>query len=89
MISTAIMAAKIRAANPIIAVDLQDARLDLAKKLGATHIINWSAPDIVQQIQQLCLPNGSNYGLECTGVPQVIEKMLEAMGTRGRCAVIG
>ena len=41
------MAAKIRDANPIIAVDLLDSRLELAKRLGATHALRGDAADLM------------------------------------------
>lgn len=85
----AVMAAKIRGAGPIIAVDLQQSRLDLAKQLGATHGILGSDSDVVEQIQKLCPPNGCDYAAECTGVPKVVETMLDSLGTRGKAASIG
>ncbi|KAB9006574.1 hypothetical protein FH972_026928 [Carpinus fangiana] len=85
----AIMASKLRNAGTIIAIDLQPARLDLAKELGATHTIVGSDKDIIQQIQNICPPNGVNYAVECTGVPTVLGTMLDSLGTRGKGATIG
>ncbi|KAM5385337.1 hypothetical protein ACJZ2D_000978 [Fusarium nematophilum] len=71
---SAVMAAKIRGAKEIIAVDLQQSRLDLAKSLGATATI---------------LGNDSELALDCSGVPAVIETMIDCLGTRGRAASVG
>lgn len=85
----AIMAGKIRGAKEIIAIDLQEGRLALAKELGATQLINGKDKDIVQQIQKLCPPNGVAYAADCTGVPQVIATMIDSLGTRSRAATVG
>src|ERR1700728_345918 len=51
---SALMAAKIAGCNPIIAVDIHDHRLALARELGATHIINHKAcGDVVGEIRKL------------------------------------
>ncbi|KHN93942.1 alcohol dehydrogenase [Metarhizium album ARSEF 1941] len=86
---SAIMAAKMRRAGVIIAIDLQQSRLDLASQLGATHTVLGNAPDILAQIRQLAPPNGVDYAVDCTGVPAVIETMIEALGSRGHAASVG
>ena len=85
----AIMAGKIRGAKTIIAIDLQESRLKLAKELGATDTIDGKAADLVQQIQKLCPPNGANYALDATGVPKVVANMIDCLGTKGRGVTIG
>jgi Zn-dependent alcohol dehydrogenase len=86
---SAVMAAKIRGAKEIIAIDLQQSRLDLAKSLGATATILGSDPDIISKLQEISPPNGVNYALDCSGVPAVIETMIKCLGTRGRAASVG
>ncbi|KXX81036.1 Aryl-alcohol dehydrogenase [Madurella mycetomatis] len=82
-------AAKIRGAKTVIAVDLQESRLELAKKLGATHSVVGSAKDVVEQVRQIAPPNGVNFAVDCTGVPAVIKTMIDCLGTRGRAATVG
>jgi Zn-dependent alcohol dehydrogenase len=86
---SAVMAAKLRGAKEIIAVDLQQGRLDLAKRLGATQTLLGNDADLVSKIQQICPPNGVNYAVDCSGVPKVVETMIECLGTRGRAATVG
>lgn len=86
---SAVMAAKIVGATTIVAVDLQPAKLELAKELGATHGILGHAPDLVQQIQKLCPPIGADFAVDCTGAPAVVEMMIEALAIRGRAATVG
>ena len=64
----ALRAAKMRQANPLIAVDLEEARREKAMKLGATHFINNSKEDPVPIIQELT-GGGANIIFECSGDP--------------------
>lgn len=86
---SAVMAAKLRKAKNIIAVDLQQSRLDLAKKLGATHTILGTAEDIVAQMHQISPPNGVQFAVDCSGAAKVVEVMLDCIGTRGKAASVG
>lgn len=84
-----VMAAKIRKAKTIIAIDVREDRLHLAQELGATHTILASEGDIVRRIRNICPPNGVNYAADCSGVPSVVATMVECLGTRGRGATVG
>lgn len=87
---SAVMAAKIRGAAKIIAVDIQPNRLELARELGATHLLNGGDKDLLQQIQALSKPGkGVNFALDCSGVPAVIETMIESLGMRGKATSAG
>lgn len=66
-----IMAAKIAGCKTIIAVDLHENRLELAKELGATHVINGKTSDVVKEIKEIT-NGGTHYALETTGVPVVV-----------------
>ncbi|KAH6995160.1 alcohol dehydrogenase [Ilyonectria destructans] len=86
---SAVMAAKMRGAKEIIAVDLQQSRLDLAKKLGATSTVLGNDPELVSKIQKISPPNGVHYAVDCSGIPAVIETMVDCLGTRGKAATVG
>lgn len=86
---SAVMASKIREARVIIAIDLQPQRLELAKKLGATHTIIGSDEDVVAQIQKICGSNGVDYSVDCAGVPRVVETAIDCLGTLGKAATVG
>lgn len=66
---SAIMAAAIVGCKTIIAVDVHDSRLELAKKLGATHTFNGSKVDVVKEIKAIT-NGGTHYAVDTTGVPQ-------------------
>ncbi|KAJ5369766.1 Alcohol dehydrogenase superfamily zinc-type [Penicillium cataractarum] len=87
----ALMTAKIQECNAIIAVDRDMARLDLAKTLGATHVLNTSDPKFttLDQAVRSIFPDGVSIVIETTGVPVLIEKGLQSTHTRGKMVLIG
>jgi aryl-alcohol dehydrogenase len=85
---SAVMAAKVQGATAIIAVDMHDSRLEIARELGATHGINASGDDVVEQIKAIT-GGGANYALDTTGLPQVIRQAVDALAPRGKAAVLG
>jgi aryl-alcohol dehydrogenase len=85
----AVMAAKVCGCATIIAVDLHDARLNLALELGATHTINARTKNPVQEIQALTGGLGAHNTIESTAVPQVFRQAVEAARVTGTCALVG
>lgn len=83
----AIMAAKIAGANPIIAVDVVEARLALARELGATHAFN-ASDDAIGQIRAL-VPQGLGYAFDTTGLNSVIEQAWGLLAPKGICGIVG
>lgn len=85
---SAIMAAKNTGASTIIGVDVHQSRLSLASKYGATHVINASDGDPVEQILAIC--NGpANYTLECSGNTKVVRQAIDSVGMLGTACLIG
>lgn len=86
---TALMAAKYLNVRQIVGVDVFDYKLPLAKELGATDVINSrNVEDIVKHIKDLT-GGGADYTVDCTGVPAVIENMLNMLAMRGTAATVG
>lgn len=85
---SAIMAAKIVGCKTIIAVDVHDSRLELAKELGATHALNGSKADVVKEIKELT-NGGTTYAIDTTGVPPVVRQSLHALRPLGALAIVG
>ena len=83
----AIMAAKIAGANPIIAVDMNDQRLALARELGATHAFN-ARDDAPGKIRDL-VPQGLGYVFDTTGINKVIEDAWSLLAPKGICGIVG
>ena len=82
----AVMAAKVAGATTIIAVDLQQHRLDLARELGATHVIAGGDDDVVEQIHAIT-GGGADYAFDTTGVPAVMRNALLALRMTGVCGL--
>lgn len=85
---SAVMAARIIGCQHIIAVDVHDHRLALAKELGATHVFNGKDVDVVAEVKKLTA-GGSHYAVETTGVPQVVKQSLNALRPLGTVAIVG
>ncbi|KAK3045544.1 hypothetical protein LTR09_012882 [Extremus antarcticus] len=85
----AVMAAKVRGAGIIIGVDTNAGRLELAKELGATHVVNSSGVELVGKIEAACQSQGLMYGVDTTGVPRVIEHMVHCLGPLGKALTLG
>src|SRR5262249_1868349 len=64
-----LLAAKLAGCDPIIAVDVFDERLALARSLGATHTVNAKDPQLVNEVRRLAGGRGAKCCLEAAGVP--------------------
>jgi aryl-alcohol dehydrogenase len=84
----AIMAAKVVGCTTIVAVDINESRLTLARELGATHAIDSSKHDAVAKIRELTR-EGVQFSLECTGIPTVLRQAVDGLRLTGVCGVIG
>lgn len=82
----ALMTAKIEGCSTIIAVDIHDSRLELARELGATHIINSKTENLHERIQDITDRKGVNYSIDTTGVSQVMEASLKVLAKGGKTA---
>jgi aryl-alcohol dehydrogenase len=85
---SAVLAAVVRDAELIIAVDLHESRRTLATELGATHVIDPTAGPLSEQIREIA-PAGADYAADTTAVAQVVEQLLASLGIRGMLGMIG
>ncbi|MDQ0222716.1 NAD(P)-dependent alcohol dehydrogenase [Streptococcus moroccensis] len=85
-----IMAAKICNLKHIIAVDIHDNRLELAKELGATAVINSKtiSTSVEEAIREL-VPEGVDYSIDTTGYSPIIKELIHALRPAGTALVIG
>ncbi len=84
----AINGAAIAGASRIIAVDLSDEKLALAKKFGATDVVNPKNGDPIEQVKALT-SGGVHYSFECIGLKQTAEQCYMMLRPRGVATVIG
>ena len=75
-------------ARNVVITDVNDYRLDLARRMGATRAINVHHTSIQECIAQLDMI-GFDIGLEMSGSPEAFESMLENMYPGGRIALLG
>ncbi|MGH9718958.1 MAG: NAD(P)-dependent alcohol dehydrogenase, partial [Bryobacteraceae bacterium] len=85
---SAVMAARIAGATTIIAADVVPARLETAKKLGATHVVNSKETDPVEAIREIT-GGGVDFSLEATGRPAVLRQAIDALAALGTCGIVG
>jgi len=84
----AIMAARIAGAARIVGVDQVQDRLNLARELGASHVVNASDADAVEQIREAC-SGGARYAVEASGAPAALTTALSSLGLHGSCVIVG
>lgn len=85
---SALLAAKAIGVTTLVAIDVHDNRLELARELGATHTINAKTTDPVEEIKSMT-DGGVNYSVESSGVPAVLRQAVESLTFMGVTAVIG
>jgi aryl-alcohol dehydrogenase len=87
--SAAIMAAKIAGCTTVIAVDLHDNRLEMARELGATHTINSAKTDMLAELERITDGEGVDSIVDTTSVPSVLNQAARALAVRGTLVAVG
>jgi threonine 3-dehydrogenase len=85
----AVAVCKFVGARNVVITDVNDYRLELARKLGATKAINVSQENIKDSYTDLNMTNGFDVGLEVSGNPSAFKDMLAHMYNGGRVALLG
>lgn len=83
------LVAKIFKARKIIAVDISDRKLRLAKKLGANEIVNAAEEDPIERIKQITDGRLADVALEFVGLRKTIEKAIDCVGKGGKTVIVG
>lgn len=76
-------------ARHVVITDVNDYRLDLAKKMGATRAVNVQKQSLASVMQEIGMVEGFDVGLEMSGNPMAFNTMLESMTHGGRVALLG
>lgn len=84
-----VQAASLVSAYPIIAVDLYEGRLVLAKEMGATHLINANKVDAEEAIQEIIQKQGLDCFIDNTGNPKMIELGYRITKPQGKVVLVG
>jgi len=83
-----IQGCRIAGARQIIAVDQFDSKLEMARKLGATHTVNSSNQDAVAAVRELS-KGGVDHSFEAVGLPVLVRQAVESLGIRGTATIVG
>ena len=84
-----VQGAALAGAEKIIAVDLLDNKLDLARQFGATHTVNASSGDPVEQVRSLTGQRGVDYAFEVVGLPKTVRQAFDCLAKCGVAVVVG
>jgi aryl-alcohol dehydrogenase len=87
--SAAIMAAKIAGCTTVVAVDLHDSRLELARELGATHTVNSGTNDMLEELGRISGGEGIDHVVDTTAVPAVLNQAARSLAVRGTLVAVG
>ncbi|MGW3491128.1 S-(hydroxymethyl)mycothiol dehydrogenase [Streptomyces sp. NPDC001054] len=85
----AVMGARLAGASKIIAVDVEDRKLDTARGLGATHTVNSRTTDPVEAIRGLTGGFGADVVIEAVGRPETYEQAFYARDLAGTVVLVG
>jgi S-(hydroxymethyl)glutathione dehydrogenase/alcohol dehydrogenase len=84
-----IQAAVLAGASVVVAVDLHEPKLRLARQLGATHSVNSRAPDLDASIREILGASGADVVVENTGRAELIRTAYELTAAEGRTVLAG
>jgi 2-desacetyl-2-hydroxyethyl bacteriochlorophyllide A dehydrogenase len=73
----------------VIGVDLDDAKLTIARKAGAAHAVNTATGDLHKQLGELTEGRGPDVVIEAIGLPQTFRSAVEEVAFTGRVVYIG
>ena len=85
----AIQALKGAGCAPVIAIDLDDAKLKLARELGATHGFNAAAGNVSEAVAGLTGGRGADIAVECVGATESIRTAIGSVRKGGAVTLVG
>ena len=72
----------------LIALDVQDYRLQVARRMGVDHCLNSSSADIQKHLAEL-IPQGADIAFEAVGVDATVKLAMDNLGVNGQCVWVG
>ena len=76
-------------ARTVVVTDVNDYRLEMAKKMGATEVVNVAREKIESVFERHRIVEGFDVGLEMSGSPQALSSMVSLMRNGGKIALLG
>jgi len=84
-----VQGARIGGARQIIGVDVFDSKLEMAKRLGATHVVNSAKDDPVKAVRALTGGAGVDHAFEAVGNTTLVRQAIESLAIRGTATIVG
>ena len=84
-----VQGARLAGAARVIAVDVRDNKLEFAREMGATHLINAARDDVVERAKALTGGYGVDYAFEVIGNPKTVSQAYESVRKGGVAVVVG
>jgi L-iditol 2-dehydrogenase len=78
-----------RGCGQIIAIDLDEGKLTLARQFGATHTLQAAAPDLQEKIRALTDTRGVDAAFEVVGLPATVKTAIESVRKGGSITLVG
>jgi L-iditol 2-dehydrogenase len=80
---------QIAGANPIIALDLDENKLQLAKEFGATFTFKSSDSNLSEKIKELTKNRGADFGFEVVGISETVNLCINSLRKGGTAVLVG
>jgi Zn-dependent alcohol dehydrogenase len=84
----AVMGAALSGAHPVIAIDLDPVKLELAQRVGATHVVDAGEGDAVQQVLEVT-GDGVPWMIDAVGRPETMRQAIECLKPAGTLVAVG
>jgi len=84
-----VQGARIGGARQIIGVDMFDGKLEMARRVGATHVVNSANEDPVKAIRRLTGGAGVDHSFEAVGNATLVRQAIESLAIRGTATIVG
>ena len=84
-----VQGARIGGARQIIGVDVFESKLEMAKRVGATHVVNSSKDDPVNAVRALTGGAGVDHAFEAVGNATLVRQAIESLAIRGTATIVG
>jgi len=85
---SAAMGARLAGAHPIVVVDIEPTRLEHARRLGATDVVDAGRNDVVETLMAL-LPGGVDWALDAVGRPETLQQSIACLRPGGTAIAVG
>jgi len=85
----AIAGARLAGATTIVAIDVDDRKLEWAREFGATHTVNSRQTDPVEAVRELTGGNGADVTIDAVGLPEVFKSAFYARDHAGTVVMVG